>query len=107
MGFRGRAQARRNWEQILGGVPDITAKVVRCTSDGDTAWSEWELSGTRRSGSAFEMRGVAIFGVADREAAWCRFYLQPVDEGRVEIDAATRQVVAGTSGLDTERDGAT
>jgi ketosteroid isomerase-like protein len=97
-GFRGRAQVRKNWEQIFGGVPDITAEVVRITADGSTAWSEWEMSGTRGDGSAFRMRGVAIYGVADDQAAWCRFYLEPVDERSEDIDAATRHVVTGDSG---------
>jgi ketosteroid isomerase-like protein len=102
-GFQGRAQVRRNWEQILAGVPDITAEVVRCTTDEDTAWSEWKLSGTRRDGSAFEMRGVAIFGVVGDEAAWCRFYLEPVDAGGDDINSATRQLVTGASGPARER----
>jgi len=97
-GFRGREQVRKNWEQIFGGVPDITAEVVRITADGDTAWSEWEMVGTRRDRSPFRMRGVAIYGVADDQAAWCRFYLEPVDEGSENIDAATRHVLTGGSG---------
>ncbi|MBA3851747.1 MAG: nuclear transport factor 2 family protein [Chloroflexi bacterium] len=102
-GFQGRAQARRNWERILAGVPDVSAEVLRCTTDQDTAWSEWKLSGTRRDGSAFEMCGVAIFGVVDDQAAWCRFYLEPVDVGGDDIDAATRQQVTGASGGPKER----
>jgi ketosteroid isomerase-like protein len=34
--FAGRDQVRRNWEQILTGVPDITARVLASTVDGDT-----------------------------------------------------------------------
>jgi len=71
---------------------------VRITADGDTAWSEWEMVGTRRDRSPFRMRGVAIYGVADDQAAWCRFYLEPVDEGSENIDAATRHVLTGGSG---------
>ncbi len=40
-GFRGRTQVRKNWERIIGGVPDITATVLRSVNDGGTAWSEW------------------------------------------------------------------
>jgi len=104
-GFRGRDQVRRNWQQILAGVPDIRAEVIRCTTDGDTAWSEWELSGSRRDDSAFRMRGVAIYGCAKGQATWCRFYLEPVDEGGEAIDAATRQVVTGASGQPMESEG--
>lgn len=48
--FRGRDQVRRNWQQILTGVPDITAQVEKSVVDGDTVWSEWHMSGTRRDG---------------------------------------------------------
>ncbi|MDQ3691682.1 MAG: nuclear transport factor 2 family protein [Chloroflexota bacterium] len=97
-GFRGREQVRRNWEQIFSGVADIRAEVIRVTADGDTAWSEWEMSGSRRDGSPLQMRGVAIYGVADDQAAWCRFYLEPVDEGGEDVNAATRRIVSGGSG---------
>lgn len=103
--FRGREQVRRNWQQIFGGVADITAEVVRVTADGDTAWSEWEMSGTRRDGSRFRMRGVAIYGVAGDQAAWCRFYLEPVDERSDDIDAATHRVVTGDSGSSRMKEG--
>lgn len=104
-GFRGREQVRRNWKQIFDGIPDISAEVVRSTTDGDTAWSEWEMSGTRRDGSPFRMRGVAIYGVADDQATWCRFYLEPVDEGRDDINAATSHIVTGASGPSERRKG--
>lgn len=97
-GFRGREQVRRNWQRIFDGVPDIGAEVVRSTVDVGTVWSEWDLRGTRLDGSPFRMRGVAIYGVADEQAAWCRFYLEPVDEGGDDINAATNQVVTGASG---------
>ena len=79
-GFRGREQVRRNWEQIFAFVPDIRAEVLRVAVDGDTVWTEWEMTGTRRDGTAHRMRGVIIFGVRDGVAAWARFYLEPVDE---------------------------
>jgi len=101
-GFRGREQVRRNWEQIFTGVPDIKAQVVRSAFEGDIAWSEWDLSGIRRDASAFRMRGVAIYGVADDQAAWCRFYLEPVDDDSEDIDAATERVVTGYSAEEKE-----
>lgn len=103
-GFRGRHQVRRNWQQIFAGVPDVSARLVRLAADGATAWSEWELSGTRRDGSAFCMRGVAIYGVRNGQASWCRFYLEPVDEGGANIDVATRDVVTGLSGAPANRE---
>jgi len=92
-GFTGRDQVRRNWEQIFAGVPDVTATVLRSAVNGDEAWSEWEHRGTRRDGSAHVMRGVVIFGVADNLLTWARFYLEPVQEGGGNADAAVRRQV--------------
>jgi ketosteroid isomerase-like protein len=89
-GFTGAAQVRRNWEQILGAVPDLTAEVLRWTVDGDMVWSEWEQRGTRRDGSALLMRGVILFGVEDGVASWARFYLEPVDPDTADVDATVR-----------------
>jgi len=95
-GFRGRDQVRRNWEQIFAFVPDLQATVLRCTIDGDVAWTEWEMTGTRRDGTAHHMRGVIVFGVRDDVAGWARFYLEPVDENVATVDDAVRdQVVRG------------
>lgn len=60
-GFRGRGQVGRNWKQIFGTVPDIQARVPRTAVDGQTLWSEWEMSGTRSDRDPFLMRGVIIF----------------------------------------------
>ena len=90
--FVGRDQVRRNWEQILGGVPDIRAEVVRQCVDGEVVWTEWDMQGTRRDGERHHMRGVIVFGTADGRAAWARFYLEPVDPGTDGVDDAVRQV---------------
>lgn len=92
-GFLGRDQVRRNWQQIFAAVPDITAEVLRCSVDGDTAWSEWEHRGTRADGSPHLMRGVVIFGVTDGLAAWARFYLEPVRDDGMDSDRALRTQV--------------
>jgi ketosteroid isomerase-like protein len=92
--FTGREQVRRNWEQIFAAIPDLTAKVLRSAVNGGETWSEWEHCGTRRDGSAHVMRGVVIFGVADGLLTWARFYLEPVQEGGGNVDAAVRQQVA-------------
>src|SRR4051794_31566605 len=93
-GFRGRDQVRRNWEQIFAFVPDVHATVLRTASVDDTVWSEWEMRGTRRDGSAHRMAGVVLFGVENAVARWARFYLEPVDDdGGAVDDAVTRQVV--------------
>jgi ketosteroid isomerase-like protein len=90
-GFSGDQQVRRNWQQILSAVPDVTAEVLRCTVDGDVAWSEWEQRGTRPDGSALLMRGVIIFGVENNVATWARFYLEPVDLDVAAIDATVQR----------------
>ena len=72
-GFRGRHQVRRNWEQIFAFVPDVHAELLGRAIDGDTAWTEWEMTGTRPDGSAHHLRGVIVFevesGVARRLAS--------------------------------------
>lgn len=92
-GFRGREQVRKNWEQIFAAVPDLSAE-ARWVEDEGSVWSEWEMRGTRRDGSAHLMRGVVIFGVEGGEATWARFYLEPVQEGGPGVDEAVRRGVA-------------
>ena len=97
-GFVGREQVRRNWLEIFGHVPDVVAEVLRRAVDGNTVWSEWEMRGTRRDGSAHLMRGVILFGVRDGRASWARFYLEPVHDGGDDVDEAVRRtVVPGAS----------
>ena len=92
--FTGREQVRRNWEQIFAAIPDLTAKVLRSAVSGDEAWTEWEHRGTRPDGSMHVMRGVVIFGVSNGLLAWARFYLEAVQEGSENVDAAVRQQIA-------------
>jgi ketosteroid isomerase-like protein len=92
--FRGRAQVRRNWEQIFAFVPDLQAHVSRRAIDGEAAWTEWVMTGTRRDGTPHEMRGVIVFGVRDGVAKWARFFLEPVDENAGSVDDAVRDQVA-------------
>jgi hypothetical protein len=93
-GFTGRDQVRRNWDQILGFVPDIHATLLRWSAQDGVVWSEWEQRGTRRDGTPHVMRGVIIFGVQDDAIAWARFYLEPVEEGGGGVDHAVRTQVA-------------
>ena len=92
--FRGRAQVRHNWDQIFAFVPDLRAEVTSSTIAGETAWTEWEMTGTRRDGTAHKMRGVILFGVRDGVAQWARFYLEPVDPSTATVDDAVREQVA-------------
>jgi ketosteroid isomerase-like protein len=91
--FSGRAQVRSNWKQILDFVPDLKAEVTRSAIDGETVWTEWEMTGTRRDGSSHHMRGVVIFGVRNGVAGWGRFYLEPVDLDAARVDEAVRKQV--------------
>jgi ketosteroid isomerase-like protein len=103
-GFRGRGQVRRNWTQIFAGVPDLRARLPRMTVEGDTVWTEWDISGTRGDGAAFLMRGVVIFGVTDASITSARFYLEPVEQTSGDVDAHTNRVV-GTTAADTDTAG--
>jgi hypothetical protein len=90
-GFRGAAQVRHNWSQLFAGIPDLTARVLDSAVAGDTAWTEWEMSGTRRDGSAHLMRGVIIFQVVASRITAARFYLEPVEHTSGGVNAAIAQ----------------
>jgi ketosteroid isomerase-like protein len=97
-GFTGRDQVRTNWRGIFDFVPDVRATVHAYAVDGDSVWSEWEMAGTRRDGTAHRMRGVIVFGLEGGRAASARFYLEPVDDDASTIDqAVARQVHARTT----------
>jgi ketosteroid isomerase-like protein len=97
-GFTGRSQVRRNWQQIFTFVPDITARLLRHAQDGEVLWSEWEMSGTRRDGTAHQMAGVILFGVRDGRFIWARFYLEPVQAGGADVNEAVRRHVRAGAG---------
>jgi hypothetical protein len=92
--FRGAEQVRRNWTQILAGVPDLHSELVRSAISGSTVWTEWEWSGTRRDGAAHLLRGTTIVGIEDGLIAWGRFYMEPVIDDGVRIEAAVAAAVA-------------
>ena len=94
--FVGAAQVRKNWSALLGSMPDFQAKVVRATRAGDEAWVEWHWRGTRHDGSAFEARGVAIFGIVEDRIAWARLYMSDVEHEGAGIDATVRQMAGPT-----------
>lgn len=100
-GFRGQEQVRTNWSQIFAAVPDIEARVVCSSIDGDTLWTEWDIAGDRADGALFLMRGVVIFGVAGDTIASARFYLEPVEDTSGDVNAHTRRVT-GTSDQRTQ-----
>jgi ketosteroid isomerase-like protein len=91
--FEGRDQVRRNWAQIFAGVPDIQADILDSSVSGASAWTEWEMRGTRRDGARHLMRGISIFGIGDDNFTSVRFYLEPVENGGPAVDAAVRMAV--------------
>jgi len=91
--FRGREQVRKNWAQIFAAVPDLQADMVGCVSQGNTVWTEWEMRGTRLDGARHLMRGVSIFEVVNDSFASVRFYLEPVEQTGVGIDAAVQSAL--------------
>jgi hypothetical protein len=93
-GFRGRDQVRRNWTQIFAEVPDVRASVSRTVTDGPTVWTEWRMSGNRRSdATVFAMVGVIIYEVTDGLIESAALYLEPVEHTTGDVDAAIRSVV--------------
>lgn len=95
-GFRGADQVRKNWTRLFGAMPDLTARVLATAVNGDTEWSEWMMSGQRPDGTTHVMRGVIIFGVRDRTAAWARFYLEPVDQSGDDVGLAVGRAIEVT-----------
>jgi ketosteroid isomerase-like protein len=89
--FRGQDQMRKNWVQIFGAVPNITATLLRSVSEGDTAWAEWEWRGTRVDGAPFAMCGVTVVGVENDRITWARMYMEPVEMSGAGSDAAVRR----------------
>jgi hypothetical protein len=65
--------------------------------DGDTVWTEWDISGTRGDGASFLMRGVVIFSVTNAAITSARFYLEPVEEASGDVNAHTHRVVGTTA----------
>jgi len=92
--FRGREQVRKNWAQIFAAVPNLEADLVDVAIHDDTVWTEWEMRGTRLDGAQHLMRGVSIFEVVDDAFASVRFYLEPVEQAGVGIDAAVQSALA-------------
>jgi hypothetical protein len=97
-GFVGRDQVRRNWGRLFAAIPDVKADLVRSVCDGTTAWTEWELHGTRRDGAEHLMRGVMIFSASEEVLTGVRFYMEPVDRTGNDIDDAIEQAAGAARG---------
>jgi len=90
--FGGRAQVLANWSSVFQGVPDFTSELVASSVDGETEWGEWDWRGRHTDGSLFAMRGVIILVVRDGLIAEARLYMEPVELGGADIDAAVKQL---------------
>jgi hypothetical protein len=94
--FVGQAQVRQNWARILGSVPDLTADLVRwAEGPRGTLWAEWDWRGTRADGVPLHLAGVTVLGTenADEAFGWSRFYMEPVEDHGIAVDAAVRTTV--------------
>lgn len=91
--FRGKEQVRRNWTQILGAVRDLDARMVASARNGDTAWTEWHMKGTRPDGTAHDMRGVFIFRVQNESIIDGRMFFEAVDAANVDMSEAIRRTL--------------
>ena len=96
--FTGADQVRRNWTQILGGVPDLHATLVSSRPDGERVWCEWEWAGTRRDGVPHLMRGTTIT-IVNQEGLIenTRFYMEPVLRDGIGVDAQIHQAMQGSA----------
>jgi hypothetical protein len=92
--FVGSEQVRSNWAEVLTGVPNFQAELLRSAQEDDTGWAEWHWHGTRTDGTRLDMRGVAIFGVRDDRIVWGRLYLEDVEGGQ-GIDQAVQRMARG------------
>jgi ketosteroid isomerase-like protein len=90
--FSGRGQVQENWTSVFEGVPDFKAELVATSVDGETEWGEWSWRGRHPDGTPFAMGGVTILVVRDGSIAEARLYMEPVDEGDDDIDAAVRDL---------------
>lgn len=92
--FVGREQVRRNWAMMISRVPDLRAELLGTAVDGDTAWGEWRIYGTRRDGALLDLRGVVVSKVEDGRVVSSRRYLAPLDAGLETVDDFFERLVA-------------
>jgi ketosteroid isomerase-like protein len=91
-GFGGQDQVLANWTSVFEGVPDFVAEALASASVGDVVWTEMRWSGTHVDGSPFLMQGVTVMGMREDQIAWARLYLEPVEAGGTDIDAAVQDL---------------
>ncbi len=76
--FVGNEQVRKNWSNTFSSIPDFQPDLVRSAVSGDTVWCEWHWHGTRADKTAFDTRGVILFGIRNDRITWGRLYMETV-----------------------------
>jgi hypothetical protein len=99
--FVGRAQVLQNWLSVFEGVPDFSSELVASAVNGETEWGESYWRGHHTDGSGFAMRGVTIFVVHDGLVVEGRLYMEPVEVGSGDIDAAVQELYKPPSEVPT------
>jgi hypothetical protein len=91
-GFGGSAQVFDNWSSVFEGVPDFRSELLASSVNGETEWGEWSWQGHHLDGSVFAMRGVTVFLVRGGLVAEGRLYMEPVESGGGDIEAAVQEL---------------
>jgi ketosteroid isomerase-like protein len=95
-GFAGREQVEKNWSALFEGIPDFHAELLATATEGDTVWSEWHWTGTRRAnGTPLDMRGVTLFEIKNGRIVSGRLYMEDVEEAGADIDETVRRLAEG------------
>ena len=95
-GFGGREQVEKNWSALFEGIPDFHAELLATATEGDTVWSEWRWTGTRRAdGTPLKMRGVTLFEIKNGRIVSGRLYMEDVEEAGADIDETVRRLAEG------------
>lgn len=95
--FLGREQVRKNWGLMFEEVPNLRADLLRSATSNDEVWTEWRMHGAKRDGTAFEYRGVGIWGIAEDRIAWAHLYFEPVEAEGGGIDESIERLVGRKS----------
>lgn len=87
--YRGRDRLLEEWSATFSRIPDFKTKILGCLADRDTAWVEWQWSGTLADKTKLDMRGVIINRVRENRIVWGRVYMEPVQKPGGGIEAVT------------------
>ncbi len=93
--FQGSEQVQKNWSNIFQAVPNFHAELLRSTVAGDTVWTEWHWTGTRRDNARFDLRGIILFTVEGDQIRHSRMYMEPVQEAGGNVDKDLKNITQG------------